>query len=419
MKTIIFIVAEFVSWLKYYDLDEIINPQDYRLIAYIGKKNADHFPEELTSFFSKIEAVEISGTALNNEYQAIALSIEQELGSQAFAKDATYVVGVDEDAVLAAAYLRDHFKLSGPSYETLLPFRDKVMMKERLAKAGIRVPKYLSVDRTSLFENPNTYYHSLSQQLGKHFIIKPVAGGGSADTALINNAEELEAFSKTLSPNGEATEFEAEEYIVGKLFQCDSVICHGKLLFSECAEVSYPCMNIKDGNNILLIPMIADKRSNKIKAFAKEALHALSFPDGVSHLELFLTDNDEMVFLEVAARVPGGYHTPSLTTCFGFNMLKLALSCQTGIKFAPEKKQAFSFWGILPKVSGTILSLNMPNVNSRCEINWFVSEGEDIDDSQSLLDSAGLIRVYNDDYQALKNDFEIIKTYSALTVKSK
>ena len=80
-----------------------------------------------------------------------------------------------EVMVLTAARLRERLGVPGMSVDAVNGFRDKQLMKERVAAAGLRVPRSLRV-RTV------TEARAAAERLGYPLVLKPIAGAGSADT---------------------------------------------------------------------------------------------------------------------------------------------------------------------------------------------------------------------------------------------
>ncbi|MCA9490582.1 MAG: hypothetical protein KC621_11690, partial [Myxococcales bacterium] len=74
-----------------------------------------------------------------------------------------------EPLVLEAAKLREAFGIPGMSYDTVLGFRDKQLMKERIKAAGLRVPHSARVRSA-----PEA--RAAAERFGYPLIVKPIAG---------------------------------------------------------------------------------------------------------------------------------------------------------------------------------------------------------------------------------------------------
>src|SRR3954454_16303566 len=85
-----------------------------------------------------------------------------------------------EPLVILAARLRERWGMPGMSADTVRGFRDKQLMKERVAAAGLRVPRSKRV-RTE------TETRAAAEEIGYPLVLKPIAGAGSADTHKVDD----------------------------------------------------------------------------------------------------------------------------------------------------------------------------------------------------------------------------------------
>jgi biotin carboxylase len=206
-----------------------------------------------------------------------------------------------EVMVLAAARLRERFGVPGMSVDTVLGFRDKQLMKERVAAAGIRVPLAERV-RTV------TEARAAAERIGYPLILKPIAGAGSADTYKVENATELETALGRMLHVGEAS---CEEFIDGEEFTFDTVCIAGQPAFVNVAQ--YLPKPLIARTNEWISPVIITVRDLDQPAIAggialgKRVLDALDMGDGFTHMEWFRKPDGEVVFGEIGCR-PGGAH---------------------------------------------------------------------------------------------------------------
>ena len=87
--------------------------------------------------------------------------------------------------------MREAFGVAGMSADTVRGFRDKPLMRERVAAAGLRVPR-------SERARSRAQAWAASSRVGFPLIVKPVAGAGSADTFRVESAT---AFDSVLEWN--------------------------------------------------------------------------------------------------------------------------------------------------------------------------------------------------------------------------
>src|SRR5690606_23330614 len=100
-----------------------------------------------------------------------------------------------EPLVLLAARMRERWQLPGMTVDVTLGFRDKQLMKERVAAAGLRVPRSERVTRAGA-DDADHQVRAAAEKVGFPLILKPIAGAGSADTYLARDAAELDVAIK-------------------------------------------------------------------------------------------------------------------------------------------------------------------------------------------------------------------------------
>jgi biotin carboxylase len=174
-------------------------------------------------------------------------------------------------------------------------------MKERVAAAGLRVPKSRRV-RTE----KETY--AAAEELGYPLIVKPIAGAGSADTYKVENAAQL---AETLVKMRGVGESSCEEYIDGEEFTFDTVSIAGKPAYENVAQYLPKPLEMRSLEWVSpVIITVRDMAQKKIQGgitLGRKVLTALGMGDGFTHMEWFLTPKGEAIFGEIGCR-PGGAH---------------------------------------------------------------------------------------------------------------
>ncbi len=206
-----------------------------------------------------------------------------------------------EVMVMTAARLRERLGVPGMSADTVNGFRDKQVMKERVAAAGLRVPRALRVRTTA-------DARAAAEQLGYPLVLKPIAGAGSADTHRVGDARELETVLKQMLHVGEAS---CEEFIEGEEFTYDTLCVDGVPRFQNvCQYLPKPLIA---RTNEWISPVIVtardlgEPRLTDGLALGRGVLDALRMGDGFTHMEWFRKPDGEVVFGEIGCR-PGGAH---------------------------------------------------------------------------------------------------------------
>lgn len=206
-----------------------------------------------------------------------------------------------EVLVLTAAKLREKVGLPGMSYDTVLGFRDKKLMKDRVAAAGIRVPKSARITKAS-------EARAAAGKIGYPMIIKPIAGAGSADTYRVNDAKELET---ALAKMRHVPEASCEEFITGEEFTFDTICIDGNPVYMNVAQYLPPPLIARSEEWVSpVITTVRDLSQPHIQRgieLGKRVLKALKMGDGFTHMEWFLKPDGEVVFGEIGCR-PGGAH---------------------------------------------------------------------------------------------------------------
>jgi biotin carboxylase len=310
----------------------------------------------------------------------------------------------DERNLLLAADLRAEFGLPGLRREQVLPFRDKCLMKERLVAAGIRVPKFGRFD-------PTVDFAQIVAEVGLPFILKPI-DGNSAD-----GVYQIDSFADVPTELGRPYEY--EEFIAGRIFSVNIVSRDRVSLTAGVTEYLVNSKAVREGRVNADINLIdTDPRVPRMIAFAESALDALGWPDGASHLELFLTAANELVFLEVAARFKGLAGVAAMQRNYGVALVNLALEVETGLASRPwPDEQVYCFDAVIPKEQGVIERLIDPDIESEFEITWKVHEGQSLGQGESLGDNGGVFLVWNKDYETLYRDYERLADYRPIVYK--
>lgn len=206
-----------------------------------------------------------------------------------------------EVMVETAARLRERFGMPGMSVDTVRGFRDKQIMKERVAAAGLRVPR---AERVSTVAETR----AAALRIGFPLIVKPIAGAGSADTYRVDGDAALDA---VLARMRHVTEASCEEFVEGDEYTFDTVCIAGVPAFVNVAQ--YLPRPLDARSNEWISPVIITVRDLDQPqlaggiALGHRVLGALGMGDGFTHMEWYRKPGGEVVFGEIGCR-PGGAH---------------------------------------------------------------------------------------------------------------
>ncbi len=206
-----------------------------------------------------------------------------------------------EPTVLLAARLREHLGVMGMLPGTVIGFRDKAVMKERVAAAGLRVPHAFRATTTA-------QARAAAERIGFPLIVKPIAGAGSADTYRVDDAPELE---RVLALTRHVEEVSVEEFVDGLEFTYDTICVDGQPVFENVAQYLPRPLEARTVESISpIIATVRDLTPPHIQRgiqLGRQVLKALGMGTGFTHMEWYLKASGEVVFGEIGCR-PGGAH---------------------------------------------------------------------------------------------------------------
>ena len=270
------------------------------------------------------------------------------------------IISLSECDVLRAARLRKYLNIPGQKTESAIVYRDKLLMKKKIAEAGINVAKF------SALRNPIDLL-KFKEKNGFPFVIKPRFGTGSEGVKIIYNDSMLYEFLENHFSN--CTDQNAfmmmENFIEGKMYHVDGYIIDGKPVETRVSEYVNSCLGVSEGKSLGSIMLDIDseigKRLSKITNSIVEYFPKIDF--GCSfHAEFFVTDSkDTFFFNEIACRTGGARISKAFELCTGINLNRASVLAQTGLydllkKKKPPKRKSVG-WMIYPPVKGTLLDI--------------------------------------------------------------
>ncbi|MCX4527046.1 MULTISPECIES: acetyl-CoA carboxylase biotin carboxylase subunit family protein [unclassified Streptomyces] len=230
------------------------------------------------------------------------------------------IISLSEYELLDAARLRERYGVPGAPVEQVTLARDKILMKQAVADAGLRAPRFLSL--ADFLERGGAAPWTGAT------VLKPHRGASSVDVTVFSSAAEaheavaarrtgvgeLDAAERTGAVSG----FEVEEFVEGPVRHYDGLVEGGKVLALGASEYLGTCLAYAQG-----LPMGSFQIDcpDEVRDWVTDVLAAVRIEDGSFHLEAIVHDG-EPVFLEVGNRVGGadvvavfelatGIHLPS------------------------------------------------------------------------------------------------------------
>ena len=238
------------------------------------------------------------------------------------------VVGVDDATAPAAAAIAERLGLRASAPAAVGATRDKYQMRQCLAAAGVRVPRFR---RIPLDEPP------LRASRGVEYpcVLKPLTLSASRGVIRANNADQfIAAFERIrallqrddVSVSGEAARhLLAEEYVPGLEVALEGLLTKGELhtlaLFDKPDPLEGPFFE----ETIYVTPSrLPAGVQDAIRTASAAACAALGLTEGPVHAELRLNDDGPWV-LEVAARSIGGLCSRTLRFGTGMTLEEIIL----------------------------------------------------------------------------------------------
>jgi hypothetical protein len=209
------------------------------------------------------------------------------------------VEGAWEPVTLLAARLRERWGLPGLTLDTVMGFRDKKLMHERIAAAGLRTAPSARVRTES-------EAWAAVEVVGYPLVIKPTAGAGGQDTFICRDASEL---ATALERTRHVREVVIEAFVTGEEFTYEALTVRGKPLFESVCR--YLPNVLEARQNEWISPIIFCIRDLDDAGLAdgiqlgRRANEALGMGSGMSHMEWFRQPDQAAVFGEIACRPPG------------------------------------------------------------------------------------------------------------------
>ncbi|WP_406435412.1 ATP-grasp domain-containing protein [Streptomyces sp. NBC_00631] len=255
------------------------------------------------------------------------------------------LVAVSEFTLGIAAEVREALGIPGPRPADVAVYRNKLRMKELVRRAGLRVPRFASCD------TPEEAL-AFARKTGFPLILKPVAGAASMGVHRVEDEETL----ATLLTEIDTGDYELEEFIDGAIHHVDGFAdAESRIPFMAVSRYINDCLAFEAGRQPLgSVVVQASPLRDRVQEFARRCVAALGMTSMPFHLEIFVTPDEDLVFLEIAGRI-GGAEVPYLTEkLFGINLFEAWLDalCEGQATLAPKSGDPSGGWLIIPKPAG-------------------------------------------------------------------
>jgi biotin carboxylase len=382
-------------------IKELYNPEKFCFYLICNQVAYDKLIERNeTHFFKEIF------TTLDFSFDSLRLIIDT---FQKRSNNTFNIVSNAENAILICGILKKHYGLQKKDNKR---FINKIEMKEILSNGNIRIPKFLVFSRSDFSENKIEYLNYIIQAISFPILAKPISAAGSFGISKLHNYDELFIWANEVA--FDELDYELDEYIEGTLYHCDSFIQNQQVLYTQIGKDSSPCGEFMFGKNhgSIIIPFDSEM-SLILSAYSKKVLEILEPPiNGVTHMEVFVTNKMELIFLEIAYRSPGGLIPLMYEKYLGFGIAEANIKLQIDKSYLLPKFsfRTYAAWMTFPTKNGTIKSIDSPKLKSLNTINWLYNVGDITNSPFNFRGAIGEVFFWNDNYNMLTGDFEYLMT---------
>jgi biotin carboxylase len=242
------------------------------------------------------------------------------------------IVALDEFDMELAAFLREHLRVSGMGVTTTRAVRDKLVMRELAAAAGIAVPEFCGViDHAAV--------GAYLERTAGPWLLKPRTQASAIGIRKLQRPEELWPILDTLGDM--QSHHLLERFIPGDVYHLDGIIDRGDVVLAEVHRYAEPPFDVMHAGGIFCSRTVerGGVEEGELRSQVARVLDAVALEDGAFHVEFIRArDTGEYHFLEVAARVGGAHIADMVYAATGLNLwrewarLELARASRTSYR---------------------------------------------------------------------------------------
>jgi hypothetical protein len=290
--------------------------------------------------------------------------------------------------------------------------RNKVLMNDAINKAHLRTPFQFETDK---LEDLLAWL----KQAGYPVVIKPVSSGGTDNVYFCDsNSQVIDCFHKIYGSRnlmGQInTSVLAQEYIDGIEYAIDCVSFNGIHTLIDVFQYQKGTYSgrafVYEKERFL---RAEDPTTQRLWAFAQQALDALEFRTGASHMEVKINSKDEIVFIEVGPRLSGDdtHKLVQVTRADGKSQMEYTIDAVLG-ESSPDPLYQTAQEGvrvhIVSKSGGRLKGLRyddkIKSLSSYTRMNLHVEIGGQVAITTDMTNGAGWIDLSNADAAMLQED---------------
>ncbi len=238
------------------------------------------------------------------------------------------VVSNDEYCVVECARLRVATGLPARHPADLEGYRDKVLMKRRLAAAGVAVPRHLTLEPA--VTSSGAVADHVVASVGLPAVVKPRDEANSRGVEVLHDRQALLAW---LARHDGETGWQVDEYVTGALGHVNALVRHGDVQPVQVGGYLGPLLGFEHGRVLggWSVPH-ASAQAAAAHELNERVVRALGADgDFVVHTEFATTPDGRLVVLETAARAPGALVSEVARVHAGVQLEVANLRLQAGL----------------------------------------------------------------------------------------
>ena len=163
-------------------------------------------------------------------------------------------------------------------------------------------------------------------------MLKPRIGASSMGMKKLHDSEAVWRAVADLDarePFHERSDFHLlEQFVPGDVYHVDSLVAAGKVLFASVERYGAPPFEISHSGGVPVSYLVkhGSREQRALLGLNKKLLKGFGFEHGVTHAEFIRPadaaqhQNEQFIFLEVAARVGGAYTADTVAAATGINL---------------------------------------------------------------------------------------------------
>lgn len=226
---------------------------------------------------------------------------------------ADVLIARSEFDLVIGAQLRERFGIPGETVQQVMPYRNKLMMRELAEQSKIAQPEFYSIEA----------FLKRDDLVGR-FVLKPHGDAASNGITVGDCLEVKQAIAQLDYPDT----YLVERFTPGKIWHVDGWRQAGRIRACVPSQYLGSCLEYAEGAPL---GSVQQPLTKGVFAFTQDILDALGGSDGSFHLELIEFEPGHYHFLEVASRVGGAGVAETFALRTGVNLYHVDLCLALGI----------------------------------------------------------------------------------------